>query len=142
VPGHGIELEITEAMLIDKNQNVEEILNQFRQLGVRIAISDFGTGYASLNYLRRFALDVVKIDKSFVDDLSRGGAMVRAIIEMAHTQQMQVIAAGVETEEQLAQLSAMGCDEAFGFCISPAVSPGEVEALLAGRQQPVALLTS
>jgi EAL domain-containing protein (putative c-di-GMP-specific phosphodiesterase class I) len=73
VPGRCIELEITEAMLIDKSQNTEEILRQFKQLGVRIAISDFGTGYASLNYLRRFPVDVVKIDKSFVDDLSRGG---------------------------------------------------------------------
>ena len=58
-------------MLIDKNQNAEEILQQFKQLGMRIAISDFGTGYASLNYLRRFTVDIVKIDKSFVDDLAR-----------------------------------------------------------------------
>ncbi|MYM24162.1 EAL domain-containing protein [Duganella sp. FT135W] len=142
VPGRCIELEITEAMLIDKSQNTEEILHQFKQLGVRIAISDFGTGYASLNYLRRFPVDVVKIDKSFVDDLSRGGAMVRAIIEMAHTLNMQVIAAGVETSEQLAQLTAMGCDEAFGFCLSGAVAPEDVEALLVGRQQRIASLTS
>ncbi|MRX07293.1 EAL domain-containing protein [Pseudoduganella sp. FT25W] len=142
VPGRCIELEITEAMLIDKNQNAEEILQQFKQLGVRIAISDFGTGYASLNYLRRFPVDVVKIDKSFVDDLARGGAMVRAIIEMAHTLNMQVIAAGVENAGQLAQLSAMGCDEAFGFCISAPVAPEEVEALLAGGRQRVAVTTS
>jgi diguanylate cyclase (GGDEF)-like protein len=138
VPGRCIELEITEAMLIDKNQNAEEILQQFKQLGMRIAISDFGTGYASLNYLRRFAVDVVKIDKSFVDDLARGGAMVRAIIEMAHTLDMQVIAAGVETADQLAQLQQMACDEAFGFCISAAVPADEVELLLAGGQQQVA----
>ncbi|TFW16315.1 putative bifunctional diguanylate cyclase/phosphodiesterase [Duganella callida] len=135
VPGRHIELEVTEAMLIDKTQNVEEILNQFKQMGMRIAISDFGTGYASLNYLRRFPVDVVKIDKAFVDDLQRGGAMVRSIIEMAHGLNMKVIAAGVETGEQLAQLSALGCDEAFGFCLSAAVSPEEVEALLANRQQ-------
>lgn len=142
VPGCRIELEITEAMLIDRNQNADEILAQFKQLGVRIAISDFGTGYASLNYLRRFPVDVVKIDKSFVDDLSRGGAMVRAIIDMAHTLDMRVIAAGVETSEQLAQLAAMGCDEAFGFCLSAPVSAEEVELLLAGRQQQPELLTS
>jgi diguanylate cyclase (GGDEF)-like protein len=142
VPGHCIELEIAEAMLIDRNQNAEEILDQFKQLGVRIAISDFGTGYASLNYLRRFQVDVVKIDKSFVDDLARGGAMVRGIIEMGHGLNLRVIAAGVETEEQLAQLSAMDCDEAFGFCLSAAVAPEEVELLLAGRQQQLALLTS
>jgi len=135
-------LELSESMLIDRNQCAEEILQQFKQLGVRIAISDFGTGYASLNYLRRFPVDVVKIDKSFVDDLSRGGAMVQAIIEMAHTLNMQVIAAGVETPEQLAQLSEMTCDEAFGFCISAAVSPEEVALLLARGQQQWALLTS
>jgi len=142
VPGRCIELEITEAMLIDKSQNTEDILRQFKQLGVRIAISDFGTGYASLNYLRRFPVDVVKIDKSFVDDLSRGGAMVRAIIEMAHALNLQVTAAGVESEEQLAQLSAMDCDEAFGFFLSAAVAPEEVEALLAGRRQRVMEVTS
>ena len=142
VAGNCIELEIAEAMLIDRSQHVEDILQQFKRLGVRIAISDFGTGYASLGYLRRFAVDVVKIDKTFVDDLSRDEAMVRSIIEAAHAQNMQVIAAGVETGAQLAQLSAMGCDEVFGFYISAAVSPEEVEGLLAVRQQRVALLTS
>lgn len=141
VPGRCIEIEINEAMLIDRNQQAEEILGQFRQMGVRVAISDFGTGYASLNYLRRYAVDVVKIDKSLVDDLVRGEAMVAAIIDMAHGLNMRVIAAGVETGEQLARLSAMGCDEAFGFCLSPPVAADEVEALLAGRQQRV-LLTS
>ncbi|WP_432383719.1 putative bifunctional diguanylate cyclase/phosphodiesterase [Duganella sp. P38] len=141
VPGRCIEIEINEAMLIDRNQQAEEILGQFRQMGVRVAISDFGTGYASLNYLRRYAVDVVKIDKSLVDDLVRGEAMVAAIIDMAHGLNMRVIAAGVETGEQLARLSAMGCDEAFGFCLSPPVAADEVGALLAGRQQRV-LLTS
>jgi diguanylate cyclase (GGDEF)-like protein len=145
VPGRYIELEITEGMLIDKTENCEAILRQFKQLGMRIAISDFGTGYASLNYLRRFPVDVVKIDKSFIDDLRKPageGAMVRAIIAMAHTLNMQVIAGGVETGDQLAQLTAMGCDEAFGFCLSAAVSPGEVETLLANRWRRVELITS
>ena len=139
VPGRHIELEITEGVLIDRNQNCEATLRQFKDLGVRMSISDFGTGYASLNYLRRFPVDVVKIDKSFIDDLhgahqpadADGGAMVRAIIAMAHTLNMRVIAGGVETGDQLAQLVAMGCDEAFGFCLSAAVSPGEVDTLLA-----------
>jgi diguanylate cyclase (GGDEF)-like protein len=150
VPGRYIELEITEGMLIDKNQDCEAILRQFKQLGMRISISDFGTGYASLNYLRRFPVDVVKIDKCFIDDLRRGkhksgkdeGAMVRAIIAMAHTLDMRVIAGGVETGDQLSQLTAMGCDEAFGFCLSAAVSPGEVESLLASRWRRVELITS
>lgn len=149
LPGRYIELEITEGMLIDKSQNCEAVLRQFKQLGMRISISDFGTGYASLNYLRRFPVDLVKINKSFVDDLRRSalpphdrhgdgrtadeGAMVRAIIAMAHTLNMQVIAGGVETGDQLSQLTAMGCDEAFGFCLSAAVPPEEVETLLANR---------
>ena len=150
VPGRYIELEITEGMLIDRNQNCEATLRQLKELGVGICISDFGTGYASLNYLRRFPVDVVKIDKSFIDDLqgarepanADGGAMVRAIIAMAHTLNMRVIAGGVETGDQLAQLMAMGCDEAFGFCLSAAVAPGEVEALLANRGRPIELITS
>jgi EAL domain-containing protein (putative c-di-GMP-specific phosphodiesterase class I) len=85
---------------------------------------------------------VVKIDKSFVDDLARGGAMVRAIIEMAHALNMRVIAAGVETDEQLAQLAAMDCDEAFGFFLSAPVAPEAVELLLAGHQQQAMSLTS
>ncbi len=149
VPGRCIELEITKGMLIDKNQNCEAILRRFKQLGMRISISDFGTGYASLNYLRRFPVDVAKIDKCFIDDLRRRhksgedeGAMVRAIIAMAHTLNMQVIAGGVETGDQLMQLTALGCEEAFGFCLSAAVSPGEVETLLADRWRRVELLTS
>ncbi|HEX7986537.1 MAG TPA: EAL domain-containing protein, partial [Duganella sp.] len=148
VPGPLIELEITEGMLIDRNQNCEGTLRRLKELGVRISISDFGTGYASLNYLRRFPVDVVKIDKSFIDDLhgtrrppdTQGGAkrtadgsMVRAIIAMAHTLDMRVLAGGVETGDQLARLMAMDCDEAFGFCLSAAMPPGEVEALLASR---------
>ncbi|HWW69315.1 MAG TPA: EAL domain-containing protein [Duganella sp.] len=157
VPGHLIELEITEGMLIDRNQNCEGTLRQLKALGVRISISDFGTGYASLNYLRRFPVDVVKVDKSFIDDLqgtrhppdtpggakrSAYGSMVRAIIAMAHTLNMRVLAGGVETGDQLARLMAMDCDEAFGFCLSPAVPPGEVEALLANRDRRIEPITS
>jgi diguanylate cyclase (GGDEF)-like protein len=160
VPGRYIELDITEGMLIDRNQNCEATLRQLKELGVRIAISDFGTGYASLNYLRRFPVDVVEIDKSFIDELHGthqlhdmpgalneasqacgDGAMVRAIIAMAQTLNMRVIAGGVETGDQLAQLMAMGCDEAFGFCLSPAVSPDDVETLLANRGHRIELIT-
>ena len=162
VPGHFIELEITEGMLIDRNQNCEATLRQLKGLGARISISDFGTGYASLNYLRRFPVDVVKIDKGFIDELhtrqhadmqdalkcahgARGaadGAMVRAIIAMAHTLNMRVVAGGVETGDQLARLMAMDCDEAFGFCLSPAIPPCEVEALVANRDRRTEMITS
>ncbi|MDC8758979.1 putative bifunctional diguanylate cyclase/phosphodiesterase [Janthinobacterium fluminis] len=136
VPGRYIELEIAAGILIDKNQNCETILRQFKQLGMGISISDFGTGDTSLSYLKRFPADVVKIEKCFIDDLRRHdvladhGAMVRAIVAMAHTMKMRVIAGGVETADQLAQLVAMECDEAFGFYLSRAVSPAEIDSLI------------
>lgn len=88
MPGHCIELEIAAGILIDSNHNCELILRQFRQLGMAIAISDFGTGDASLTYLKRFPTDAVKIEKCFVDDLGKPGgdsAVVRAIAAMART---------------------------------------------------------
>ena len=138
VPGRYVELEINENVLVDKNQNCAAILRQFKQLGMGIAISDFGTGHASLAYLRRFPVDMVKIEKCFIDDLRRtaggnpadDGAMVRAMIAMAHVLNMKVIAGGVETREQLAQLLAMECDQAYGYCLSRAIASDELEALL------------
>lgn len=139
VTGEHIEIEIAEGALIDRGPHGEEVLRQLKQLGVRIAVSDFSTGYASLNYLRRFPVDMVKLDKRIVDALrtpadgDAGSAMVRAIIAMAHAQQLEVLAGGVETAAQMAQLTAMGCDEAFGYCLGAAVAPAEIEAMLARR---------
>lgn len=144
VPGAQIEIEIAEGALIDRGQHGEEVLRQLKQLGVRIAVSDFCTGYASLNYLRRFPVDMVKIDKRFIDALrapgdadgdAGSGAMVRSLIAMAHAQHLEVLAAGVETAGQMAQLTAMGCDEAFGFCLGAAVAPADIEAMLVGRSR-------
>ena len=139
VPGTQIEIEVAESALIDRGQHDEEVLRRLKQLGVRIAVSDFGTGYASLNYLRRLPVDMVKIDKRFIDALRApgeadggSGAMVRSIIALAHAQHLEVLAAGVETAGQMAQLTAMGCDEAFGFCLAAAVDPADIEAMLAG----------
>jgi len=139
VTGEHIEIEIAEGALIDRGPQGEDVLRQLKQLGVRIAVSDFSTGYASLNYLRRFLVDMVKLDKRIVDALrapadgDAGSAMVRAIIAMAHAQQLEVLAGGVETAAQMAQLTAMGCDEAFGYCLGAAVAPAEIEAMLVRR---------
>ena len=133
VPGHCIELEIAAGILIDRNQNCELILRQFRQLGIAIAISDFGTGEASLNYLQRFPTDAVKIEKCFIDELGKpggDGAMVRAIVAMAHTLKLRTIAGGVENSVQLELLAEMGCDQAFGYLLGRAMAPDGVEALL------------
>jgi diguanylate cyclase (GGDEF)-like protein/PAS domain S-box-containing protein len=142
VPGQFIELEINEGILIDRNQNCAAVLQQFKQLGMGISISDFGTGYASLNYVRRFPVDTVKIDRSFIENLRDGddASLARAVIAMAHTLDMRVIAGGVETMPQLGRLAAMGCDEAFGFCLSRAVAPAEVEALIRVRFDRVELM--
>ncbi|MFM9434713.1 diguanylate cyclase (GGDEF)-like protein/PAS domain S-box-containing protein [Janthinobacterium sp. CG_23.3] len=143
VPGRFIELEIAAAILIDKNQDCESTLRQFKQLGMGISISDFGTGDTSLSYLRRFPADAVKIEKCFIDDLRRPdpaggadhGAMVRAMVAMAHTLNMRVVAGGVETADQLAQLVAMECDEAFGFYLSRAVAPADIDGLVKSQQR-------
>jgi diguanylate cyclase (GGDEF)-like protein len=146
VPGRFIELDINEGILVDRNENCASVLQQFKQLGMGISISDFGAGYASLNYVRRFPVDMVKIDRSFIDDLRdepRGdddASLARAVIAKAHTLDMRVIAGGVETAPQLERLTAMGCDEAFGFCLSRAVAPAEIEALIRGRAERMALM--
>ncbi|CDG81721.1 putative bifunctional diguanylate cyclase/phosphodiesterase, partial [Janthinobacterium agaricidamnosum] len=147
VPGSCIELEIAAAILIDSNQNCEAILRQFRQMGMAISISDFGTGDASLNYLKRFPVDAVKIEKCFIEDLDKtdaegdaeAGAMARAIVAMAHTLKLRTIASGVETSAQLEQLALMGCDEAFGFYLGRAVAPAEIDGLIKSGIDPSAL---
>jgi diguanylate cyclase (GGDEF)-like protein len=110
--------EITETLLLDDGDNVRNALGELRALGVRFALDDFGTGYSSLSYLHTLPLDMLKVAKSFVDGLGRGGkeaSFVRMIIELAQTLGMTVIAEGIETEEQAAALLALDCDYGQGF---------------------------
>lgn len=143
VPGAAIELEIAGAVLGDGKHNGVEVLRQLRALGVTIAIGGFGTGDASLNYLKRFPADTLKIEKCFVDDLNRDGvrdgaadcagdpaAMVRAIVAMAQALGLRSVAGGVETADQLRQLDDLGCDEAFGFHLGRAMAPAGIDGLL------------
>lgn len=135
VPARLIELEISSAILIDRNQNCDAILQQLRQLGVRLALRDCGTGNAAMNYLKRFPVDAVTIEKPYVDELRDAlrpdaGAMVRAIVTMAHNVHMRTLACGVESAAQLARLTALDCDEAFGYYLSSAVAPEQVAALV------------
>jgi diguanylate cyclase (GGDEF)-like protein len=118
------ELEITESMLMQEPESVVRILHELQEMGVHIALDDFGTGHSSLAYLKRFALDDLKIDRSFVQGLpddTDDHAITRAIIAMAHSLQMRVVAEGVETLGQLAFLREQGCDEFQGFLASPPV---------------------
>ncbi|MDE1168844.1 MAG: EAL domain-containing protein [Pseudomonas sp.] len=124
-----LELELTESQLLDSVEHIIATFHQLRALGVKLAIDDFGTGYSSLSYLKRFPVDYVKIDQAFIRGLAEGsedGAITRAIIDMAHSLHLKVVAEGVETQEQLDFLRAHGCDEVQGYLIS---RPVEAEAL-------------
>jgi diguanylate cyclase (GGDEF)-like protein len=126
-------LEITEGLLLTANASVMQQMQAFRDAGICISLDDFGTGYSSLSYLRKFSLDSLKIDRSFVDNLENDGANValcEAIIVMAHKLGLKVIAEGVETRAQHALLREAGCDFAQGYLFGQAMPPDDFEALL------------
>jgi EAL domain-containing protein (putative c-di-GMP-specific phosphodiesterase class I) len=125
-----LELEITESAVMQDPERTLQVLQQLHELGVQLSIDDFGTGYSSLTYLRRFPIDSVKIDRSFVLGLpgDEGSVtLVRAIIALAHELKMKVIVEGVETEEQLSFLKAHQCDILQGYLFSRAVTAGVLE---------------
>ncbi len=131
-PG-SLELELTESMLMRQREGVLDTLQQLRRLGVSLAIDDFGTGYSSLNYLSRFPIHVLKIDRSFINQAlqsDRDRALVQAVISMGHSLHLEVLAEGVETREQLAFLAEQGCDDFQGYYFSPPVHPDRVPELL------------
>jgi EAL domain-containing protein (putative c-di-GMP-specific phosphodiesterase class I) len=127
-----LELEITESVLLQSSENTLKTLHSLRELGVRIAMDDFGTGYSSLSYLRSFPFDKIKIDGSFVSDLTSGEdgvAIIRAVASLGASLGMATTAEGVETEEQLAQVSAEGYTEIQGFLFSPPRTAAEIGKL-------------
>jgi EAL domain-containing protein (putative c-di-GMP-specific phosphodiesterase class I) len=133
LPPERLELEITETGLMRQGDRAEGILNALKGLGVRLAIDDFGTGYSSLAYLKRFAIDKLKIDRSFIRDIPEDRndkELTATIVAMAHNLGLEVLAEGVETEAQLAFLREQGCDSFQGFLVSPAVSAAELERWL------------
>jgi diguanylate cyclase (GGDEF)-like protein/PAS domain S-box-containing protein len=136
-----IELEITETLVMLDTDYSVAAMREINELSVPLAIDDFGTGYSSLAYLKRFAIDRLKIDRSFIHDLASGAndaAIVTAVIAMAHKLGFGVVAEGVETQEQMEFLRACGCDELQGNLFSPAVEMEQFEALLAAQTWPVA----
>ncbi|MGA3301666.1 MAG: EAL domain-containing protein [Methylovirgula sp.] len=133
LPAYRLELEITESVLLEKSDNMLETLKALRALGVRISMDDFGTGYSSLSYLRSFPFDKIKIDRSFVRDLSVNAdsqAIVRAIVGLGKSLGMTITAEGIEEEAHVARLRAEGCNEGQGFLFSHARPANEVEAML------------
>lgn len=126
-------LEITESLMMQDADLAIARLNELKQLGVRLAIDDFGTGYSSLSYLRRFPVDILKIDKSFVDGVSHQGKeqeLAQSIIELGQTLHLEIVAEGVEHAEQLGWLRSRRCDLGQGFLFSEAVAADDVSRLL------------
>ena len=133
LPAHYLELELTESVLMHDTKATIETMRQLKNVGVRLALDDFGTGYSSLSYLKRFPIDVLKIDQSFTFEVTSddgAASITRAIIAMARSLNMTTVAEGVETCEQLAYLVALGCDVMQGFHISRPVPNEQITALL------------
>jgi diguanylate cyclase (GGDEF)-like protein len=139
VPPSFLELEITESMVMRDPDRAVEIMQALRRMGVRISIDDFGTGHSSLGYLKRFPVDCLKVDRSFVRDLPHNGddvAITRAVIAMAHSLRMSVVAEGVEHQEQFELLRAEGCDEFQGYFCARPMEEGDLLKFVASRQPP------
>jgi diguanylate cyclase (GGDEF)-like protein len=133
-----LEIEITESVLLQNKETTLELLHQLRALGVRIAMDDFGTGYSSLTYLQCFPFDKIKIDRSFVKDITENTGslnIVRAVAALANGMGMTATAEGVETSEQLDKITSEGCTEMQGYLFSKPLPAGEIERLfLSGRE--------
>lgn len=132
-----LEIELTESLLIENSAQVLDKLQQLHAMGIRLTIDDFGTGYSSLAYLKRFPIDKLKIDRSFVSQVTQAGAdqatstaITTAIIQMARSLSLETVAEGVETQAQLQMLSSMGCDQFQGYLISHPVSAQDVRAFI------------
>lgn len=116
-----LELEFTESIIMENVENTVEIFRRLKEMGIQLSIDDFGTGYSSLNYLKHFPVDRIKIDKSFVDDVDHNesdAAIIKAIVSMAQSLSLRVVAEGVENSDQLHRLTTLGCDEVQGFYLA------------------------
>ena len=134
-----IELEVTESILVEDDDAVKAALEDLRASGFRIALDDFGTGYSSLSYLKKFKVDRIKIDKSFVKRLGHDPeaiAIVQAVIALGHAMALSVTAEGVETEEQECLLQVAGCNELQGFLFSKALIEEDLQSFFLGKHTP------
>lgn len=131
-----LSLEITESVLLENSESVAAVLLQLKALGISLSLDDFGTGYSSLSYLHRFPINTLKIDRSFINQMGCGNErweIVRAIITLAHALGMEVISEGIETSEQLTQLSALQCKYGQGYFFSQPLDGSAAEALIAHK---------
>jgi EAL domain-containing protein (putative c-di-GMP-specific phosphodiesterase class I) len=128
-----LEIELTESAVMTHPEESVEILERLSRMGVVISVDDFGTGYSSMSYLRRFPIDKLKIDRTFINNLMRSAddaSIVRAIISLAHGLRLKVVAEGVETSDQVAFLHKLGCDQYQGFYFSRALPAAAFEKLM------------
>jgi EAL domain-containing protein (putative c-di-GMP-specific phosphodiesterase class I) len=133
LPPHCLELELTESILISDTNKILMMVDQLSELGVKLSIDDFGTGYSCLAYLKRFRVDRLKIDQSFVRHIttdSNDGAIVKAIIQLAHSLGLRTVAEGVEDEAAQRFLLTLGCDDAQGYHFGKPMPAEEIESLL------------
>ncbi len=132
-----LELELTESLLLEEEMNPRPLLERFREMGIRLAIDDFGTGYSSFSYLRQLPVDLLKIDKSFISglpDRREDRALVENIVTMAHELDLEVVAEGVEREEQRAFLQKLGCDQIQGFLLQRPMPALELVDFMRGQK--------
>ena len=138
-----LELEVTESVVMDNPKDAALTLERLHALGIKISVDDFGTGYSSLSYLKQFPLDTLKIDRSFVREITSDAddaAIVKSIISLAHSLRLDVIAEGVETGEQLDYLRELGCDHYQGYLCSKPLSALEFEKLMRAPVKPALAL--
>ncbi|HZP94126.1 MAG TPA: EAL domain-containing protein, partial [Burkholderiales bacterium] len=138
---NGLDVEITESVVMQEIELSTNALARLREVGVRIGMDDFGTGYSSLSYLARLPMDLLKIDRSFIASMMSNPEnmeIVAAIVSMAHALKLSVVAEGVETQQQLDKLKSLDCDQIQGYLVSPPVSARAIERLLWGERAPSA----
>lgn len=135
-----LEFEFTEGVLMDNGDGNIQILRGLKEMGILMSMDDFGTGYSSLSYLKNFPIDKIKIDRSFVKDLTNnveGMKIVKAIISLAHSLGLRIVAEGVENGEQMVLLRSLGCHEAQGFYLAEPLEPERVQEMLGYRHSKI-----
>ena len=133
LPPKNLEIEITESIMIDSIDKALEVIGEIKKLGIKIAIDDFGTGYSSLSYLNKFPADLLKVDKSFIDEMNSSESSrqyVATIISIGHIMNLDVISEGVEKPDQLETLKEIGCDFIQGYIWGKPLPPEEAEKLV------------
>jgi EAL domain-containing protein (putative c-di-GMP-specific phosphodiesterase class I) len=136
-----LEVELTETAMMRNAEESVYILESLSRLGVLVSVDDFGTGYSSMSYLRRFPIDKLKIDRTFVKEMTsrpEDASIVRAMVSLAHSLNLKVVAEGVETADQFALLQQLGCDQCQGFYFSAALSAQDFVRLISAQADPAA----